>query len=389
MNSFTRTTETKPVPTDVLELTCDLIRRASVTPADAGCQTLLATHLERLGFTITHLPFGKVSNFWAQRGNAAPLLAFAGHTDVVPTGDAAAWRSPPFEPAVRDGALFGRGAADMKSALAAMVVAIERYLTATPAPAGSIGLLITSDEEGDAIDGTQRVMQYLREQATRIDYCIVGEPSSQHRLGDMIRVGRRGSLNGRIVVKGVQGHVAYPEQVRNPIHAVLPALLELTGRTWDDGNNYFPATSFQISNVHAGTGATNVVPGTLELQCNFRFNTEQTPDGLSRTVQDTMTRHGVEASIQWTVSGLPFLTPRGRLVDAVSQVIESSTGQAPILSTAGGTSDGRFIAPAGVAVVEVGVVNATIHQIDEHVRVADIEGLTTIYARLLDTLLRP
>jgi succinyl-diaminopimelate desuccinylase len=377
------------VATDVLELTRDLIRRPSITPVDAGCQDLLADHLERLGFTITRLPFGRVSNLWACRGTAAPLLAFAGHTDVVPTGDVAAWRTPPFEPVVRDGLLYGRGAADMKSALAAMVVAIERHLSVTPTPAGSIGLLITSDEEGDAVDGTVRVMEYLRAQGTHIDFCIVGEPSSRQSLGDMIRVGRRGSLNGRIVIKGVQGHVAYPDQVRNPIHGALPALLELTTHTWDHGNAYFPATSFQISNIHAGTGATNVVPGTLELLCNFRFNTEQTPAGLRSHVEGAMRRHGVDASIEWTVSGLPFLTPHGRLVDTVSQAIESCTGQAPVLSTAGGTSDGRFIAPAGAAVVEVGVINATIHQVDEHVRVADLEGLTSIYQRLLHDLLKP
>jgi succinyl-diaminopimelate desuccinylase len=372
---------------DVLTLTGELIRRASVTPDDAGCQEVLIAHLERLGFTITRLPSGNVTNFWARRGDSAPLIAFAGHTDVVPPGPPEQWTSPPFEPVVRDGFLYGRGAADMKSALAAILVAIERLYTANPNPPGSVGLLITSDEEGDAIAGTVKVIEHLQRSGTHIDYCIVGEPSSRDTVGDMVRVGRRGSLNGRASIRGVQGHVAYPELTRNPIHLAAPAVLELTSRHWDDGNDYFPATTFQISNMHAGTGATNVVPGTLELLFNFRFNTEQTPERLRTAVEEVFARHGLGAEIQWTVSGLPFLTERGRFVDAVCRCIAQVTGQAPELSTAGGTSDGRFIAPTGTHVVEVGVVNQTIHKVDEHVRIADLEALVEIYRRVLADIL--
>jgi succinyl-diaminopimelate desuccinylase len=372
---------------DVLALTCELIRLASVTPADGGCQALLTRHLEAVGFSVTKLPFGNVTNFWAQRGNTAPLVAFAGHTDVVPPGPLGDWTSPPFEPTLRDGYLFGRGAADMKSGLAAMVVAIERFYAATPDPHGSIGLLITSDEEGDAINGTAKVVEHLKQRGIAIDYCIVGEPSSRDAIGDMIRIGRRGSMNGRARICGVQGHVAYPDDTRNPIHMIAPVLVELTTRRWDDGNAHFPATGFQISNVHAGTGASNVVPGTLDLLFNFRFNTEQTPDRLQREVAAIFERHGVAADIDWTVSGLPFITEPGRLVEAVCRGIERVTGRTPELSTAGGTSDGRFIAPTGAQVVELGVVNRTIHQIDEQVRVADLEALAEIYRHLLADLL--
>lgn len=372
---------------DALALTCELIRRSSVSPDDGGCQVLLSEHLTRLGFAVTPLPFGNVTNFWARRGTAAPLVAFAGHTDVVPPGPLDEWTTPPFEPRQRDGNLYGRGAADMKSALAAMLAAIERFYADTPDPAGSVGLLVTSDEEADAVDGTVKVVQHLQRLGTVIDYCIVGEPSSRDVLGDMIRVGRRGSLNGRALIRGVQGHIAYPEQTRNPIHIVAPALAELTAHRWDDGNAYFPATGFQVSNVHAGTGASNVVPGLLELQFNFRFNTEQTPDRLRAGVEAIFARHGIAAEIQWTLSGLPFITERGRLVDAACRSIGAVTGLVPELSTAGGTSDGRFIAPTGAQVVEVGVVNRTIHQIDEHVRIADIDALAAIYRGLLDDLL--
>ena len=372
---------------DVVALTRELIRRASVTPDDAGCQPLLIEHLTRLGFTITQLNFGNVSNFWARRGNAAPLLAFAGHTDVVPSGPVEQWHTPPFEPVLRDECLFGRGAADMKSALAAMIAAIDAFVARVPEHAGSIGMLVTSDEEGEALDGTVKVMDYLTHHGTHIDYCVVGEPSSQDALGDTVRVGRRGSLNGRIVVHGVQGHVAYPDRVVNPVHLVAPALVELTTRRWDDGNDYFPATSFQISNAHAGTGADNVVPGTLELKCNFRFNTEQTPARLTREVEAVLHRHGVPAEFRWTVSGLPFLTAHGRLVEAVSRSIARVAGRTPLLSTAGGTSDGRFIAPTGSEVVEVGVVNRTIHQIDEHVRTDDIAQLAEVYRLIVVELL--
>jgi succinyl-diaminopimelate desuccinylase len=372
---------------DVLSLSEDLIRCASVTPADAGCQDLLITRLERLGFSVTRMRFGDVDNFWARRGTASPLVAFAGHTDVVPTGPVEQWTSPPFQPVVRNAKLFGRGAADMKTALAAMLVAIERLLTEVPNPSGSIGLLITGDEEGDAINGTAKVIERLQREGTRIDYCIVGEPSSNHAVGDMVRVGRRGSLNGRAVIHGIQGHVAYPEKVRNPIHLAAPAIAELTARCWDDGNDYFPATSFQISNLHAGTGATNVVPGTLEAMFNFRFNTEQTPDRLRAAVADAFARHGLDADITWTLSGLPFLTKRARLVDAVCASIAQVTGATPELSTGGGTSDGRFIAPTGAEIVEVGVVNATIHSIDECVAVSDLDKLVDIYVGALRRLL--
>ncbi len=368
---------------DALTLSRELIRRASITPADAGCQDLLIEHLERLGFAVTRLPFGGVTNFWARRGSAAPLVVFAGHTDVVPPGPLEQWTSPPFDPAVRGAHLFGRGAADMKTALAAMLAAIER----TSDLNGSIGMLITSDEEGDAINGTAKVVEYLRDAGVHIDYCIIGEPSSERRVGDRVRVGRRGSLNGRAHIRGVQGHVAYPQQTRNPIHHAAPAIVELTTRQWDAGNAYFPATGFQISNVHAGTGATNVVPGGLELMFNFRFNTEQTPDRLQTAVAEVFARHQIDADITWSLSGLPFLTPHGRLVDAVSSTIEQITGTAPELSTGGGTSDGRFIAPAGAEVVEVGVINATIHAVDECVAVADITTLIDIYHGVLNRLI--
>lgn len=372
---------------DALTLSHELIRRASITPADTGCQDLLIEHLERLGFAVTRLPFGGVTNFWARRGSTAPLVVFAGHTDVVPPGPLEQWTSPPFEPTVRGAHLFGRGAADMKTALAAMVCAIERLLAVAPQPDGSIGMLITSDEEGDAINGTVKVVEHLQRNGVHIDYCVVGEPSSERRVGDRVRVGRRGSLNGRALIRGVQGHVAYPDQARNPIHLAAPAIVELTTRQWDAGNAYFPATGFQISNADAGTGATNVVPGHLELMFNFRFNTEQTPDALKAAVADVFARHALDADITWTLSGLPFLTERGRLVDAVSSAIKTVTGMTPELSTGGGTSDGRFIAPTGVEVVEIGVVNATIHAVNECVAVADVLTLVDIYHDLLRRLL--
>jgi len=372
---------------DVLALSQQLIRCASVTPNDDGCQDLLIAHLERLGFEVTRLPFGNVANFWARRGTTAPLVAFAGHTDVVPTGPPEQWTSPPFEPVIRDAKLFGRGAADMKTALAAMVVAIDRLLAEKPDCGGSIAVLVTSDEEGDAVDGTVKVIEHLQRHGTHIDYCVLGEPSSDRRVGDMVRVGRRGSLNGRAHIRGIQGHVAYPEKVRNPIHMAAPAMAELAGNRWDNGNAYFPATTFQISNVHAGTGATNVVPGMLELLFNFRFNTEQTPERLQAAVADVFARHRIDAHVTWTLSGLPFLTPRGRLVDAVCASIRQATRAEPELSTGGGTSDGRFIAPTGTGVIEVGVVNETIHSIDECVAVSDVTTLVDIYAGILRRLL--
>ncbi|NJN50539.1 MAG: succinyl-diaminopimelate desuccinylase [Gammaproteobacteria bacterium] len=372
--------------TDVLTLTQALMRRASVTPDDAGCQVLLAERLAALGFDVEHLPFGPVNNLWARRGKAAPLFVFAGHTDVVPTGPLEAWRYPPFDPHTHEGVLYGRGAADMKSALAAMVIATQRFLAKASNPAGSIGFLITSDEEGDATDGTLRVVQELERRGETIDFCLVGEPSSSHRLGDVVRVGRRGSLNGVLRIRGVQGHVAYPDLAKNPIHAAMPGLAALTQTRWDDGNDYFPATGFQISNIHAGTGATNVIPGALEVTVNFRFNTLQTPQGLIDQVTAILGAHGLDVEATWTLSGMPFLTEQGALVTAVTAAIEAGAGVTPELSTSGGTSDGRFIAPTGAQVVEVGVINATIHKVDECVRVADLETLCLIYEGVLERI---
>lgn len=372
-----------------MELTRALIRRASVTPDDAGCQTVLAEHLMRLGFTIERLRFGAVDNLWARRGTAAPLFVFAGHTDVVPTGDLATWRTPPFSPTIDGGLLYGRGAADMKSALAAIVVAIERFVRKTPQHAGSIGVLITSDEEGDATDGTVKVVEHLTRRGERIDLCVVGEPSSSTVLGDVVRVGRRGSLNGTIEIRGIQGHVAYPDLARNPIHAAMPALAELVTHRWDEGNESFPASGFQISNIHAGTGATNVIPGVVTVTANFRFNTLQTPARLQAAVEDMLRRHGLDARVTWTLSGMPFLTTRGRLTNAVCDAIRAVTGHVPELSTSGGTSDGRFIAPTGAEVIEVGMINATIHKADECVPVADLEPLCHIYEGILARTLGP
>ena len=373
---------------NALAMSEELIRRASVTPSDGACQEFIIANLQRLGFKIERLPSNGVVNLWARLGTDAPLVVFAGHTDVVPPGPIDQWTSPPFEPRIRNGYLYGRGAADMKSALAAMLCATHRFVGEPGERRGSIGFLITSDEEGDAVDGTVRVVEYLTRVGTKIDYCVVGEPSSSRALGDTVRVGRRGSLNGRARIHGVQGHVAYPDKARNPIHLAAPAIVELAARRWDDGNEYFPATSFQFSNAHAGTGATNVVPGAIDLMFNFRFNTEQTPARLQSEVAAVFARHQLRADLDWTLSGMPFLTRRGVLVEAVCGSIVEATGAAPELSTGGGTSDGRFIAPTGAEVVEVGVVNATIHSIDECVAVADIEALTRIYLGVLRRLLR-
>jgi succinyl-diaminopimelate desuccinylase len=372
---------------DAVALAQELIRRASVTPDDAGCQPLLMARLAALGFVIEELPFGRVSNFWARYGDAEPLVVFAGHTDVVPPGPESAWQTAPFEPVIHDGRLWGRGASDMKSSLAAMVVATERFFDEAPSLRGSLGFLITSDEEGDALDGTARVVEHLLSRGVRIDHCIVGEPSSTARTGDVIRVGRRGSLSGTARVLGTQGHVAYPDQVDNPIHRFAPAIAELASTRWDDGNDYFPPTSFQVSNVLAGTGATNVVPGELEARFNFRFNSEQTPDDLQRAVEACFARHGLRYDIEWHLSGMPFLTPRGVLTEALSEAIGAVMGFRPQLSTSGGTSDGRFIAPTGAGVVELGPVNATIHKVNEHVTLAEIEELTRIYHDVLKRLL--
>jgi succinyl-diaminopimelate desuccinylase len=372
---------------DALALAQALIRRPSVSPDDGGCQELLIERLLELGFEVERLPFGDVSNFWARLGTAAPLVVFAGHTDVVPPGPLEDWRTPPFEPVVRDGRLWGRGASDMKSSLAAMIVATERLLHDGTPIAGSIGFLVTSDEEAEAVNGTVKVIETLSGRGVRIDHCIVGEPSSTSRTGDVVRNGRRGSLNGYVRVRGVQGHVAYPEQVVNPIHRFAPALVELAAQVWDRGTEYFPPTSLQFSNIRAGTGATNVVPGELEAWFNFRFSPQQTPDALRGAVETCLARHGLDFSIDWRLSGMPFITPRGALTDAVEEVVAAVMGQRPALSTSGGTSDGRFIAPTGAGVVELGPANATIHQANEHIVVAQIEELTCIYHKLLQRLL--
>ena len=365
------------------ELVHQLIARPSVTPEDAGCQPLLAQRLSAAGFHCESLRFGEVTNLWARRGAARPLLCFAGHTDVVPTGPLDHWQSDPFVPVERDGRLYGRGAADMKSSIAAFVVAAEAFVEERPQHQGSLALLITSDEEGPSVDGTVRVVERLKAQGERIDYCIVGEPSSVASLGDMIKNGRRGSLSGRMTVRGVQGHVAYPHLARNPIHALAPALAELAAMSWDAGNAHFPATTWQVSNIHAGTGAGNVIPGTLQLDFNFRFSTESTEATLRERFEAVLRRHGVEFTIDWVLGGRPFLTQRGELVDAVSRAIHGHTGRTPDLSTTGGTSDGRFIAEICPQIVELGPVNASIHQVNEHVALETLDLLPRIY---LDTL---
>ena len=372
--------------TSVLELARELIERPSVTPDDAGCQAILASRLAALGFRCESLAFGAVTNLWAQRGDVHPVVCFAGHTDVVPPGPLAAWRSDPFVPAVRDGYLYGRGAADMKSSLAAFVVAIEQFLAARE-PRGSIALLITSDEEGPSIDGTARVVDRLAAARETIDYCVVGEPSSVQRLGDMIKNGRRGTLSGTLVVEGVQGHVAYPHLARNPIHTLAPALAELAQMRFDDGNEHFPPTTFQCSNVHAGTGATNVIPGTLELKFNFRYATASTRESLAVRLEAVLRRHGVDYALHWTGHGDPFITARGRLVEAAGDAIRATTGVTPTLSREGGTSDGRFIARICKEIVEIGPVNETIHKIDERVAMADLAPLAAIYRGVLERLL--
>ncbi len=374
---------------DVFDLACDLISCSSETPNDGGCQQLIAQRLTAAGFKVNHLPFGRVCNMWAQVGDGNPLVVFAGHTDVVPPGPLSQWSSPPYRPTVTGQYLYGRGAADMKSSLAAMVVATERFLLSHPNHAGSIGFLITSDEEGEAIDGTARVIDYLTQQGTTIDMCVVGEPSSAKKVGDVVRVGRRGSLNGRIRFVGEQGHVAYPDQTCNPIHTAITALSQLVTRVWDSGNAYFPPTTFQISNMNAGTGAANVIPGELDILFNFRFNTEQSIEGLQATVEDHLLTNdpGIETVLDWQLSGQPFLTRKGKLLDAVQTAIRSVVSLEPELSTSGGTSDGRFIAPTGAEVIELGPVNASIHKINECVRISELEPLAKIYQGILFQLL--
>jgi len=370
-----------------LELACDLISRPSVTPEDAGCQAMMCERLEALGFAIDHMPFEEVTNFWARRNQESPVLCFAGHTDVVPTGPIERWTTPPFEPTIIDGQLHGRGAADMKGSIAAFMTALDRFITKHPDHKGSIALLITSDEEGPYVNGTTRVIDTLEARNEKITWAIVGEPSSTTWVGDVIKNGRRGSLGATLKVKGVQGHVAYPHLVRNPIHEFAPALAELSTTEWDQGNDFFPPTSFQVSNINSGTGATNVVPGEVDVKFNFRFSTEVTDTELRTRVEAILAKHHVEYEIEWNLSGQPFLTAAGDLVDAASDAIRSVTGRETELSTSGGTSDGRFIAPTGAQVVELGPVNATIHKIDENVSVADLDTLSDIYEQIMINLL--
>jgi len=372
-----------------LLLARDLIARRSLTPDDAGCQALLAARLAPLGFRCETLMSNGVTNLWARRGDTAPLVCFAGHTDVVPTGPLDQWSTDPFVPVERDGFLHGRGAADMKSSLAAFVTATEAFLSAHPDAPGSIAFLVTSDEEGPSVDGTVKVVERLAAAGERLDYCVVGEPSSVDALGDMIKNGRRGTLSGTLTVRGVQGHIAYPHLAQNPIHLAAPVLAELAATKWDDGNAYFPPTTFQCSNIHAGTGATNVIPGTLDVLFNFRYSTASTRESLVERFEAIVRRHGVPHSIAWTGHGKSFLTAPGRLVDVAVASIAAVTGRAPALSTIGGTSDGRFIADICAEIVELGPVNATIHKLDERVRVADLAPLAAIYAGILERLLVP
>jgi succinyl-diaminopimelate desuccinylase len=371
----------------VLELTRELVARPSVTPADAGCQGVIAERLAGIGFHLEPMPFGEVANLWARRGHAGPLLCLAGHTDVVPTGPESDWTSPPFTPTVDGEWLRGRGTADMKAALAAMIVACEDFVKAHPDHAGSLAFLITSDEEGIAVDGTKRVVERLSARGERIDFCLIGEPSSAERLGDTARVGRRGSLSAELTVRGIQGHVAYAHVARNPLHELAPALAELCAIDWDQGNEHFPPTSFQATNIQAGTGVMNVIPGSLQLKFNLRYSTEQTREGLEARVGEVLTRHGLDYEILWRDVGRPFMTAGERFVEAVAGAVVEVTGIAPELSTGGGTSDGRFIAPAGAQVIELGHLNASIHQVDESVRIADLEPLKTIYGRVLERML--
>ena len=372
-----------------LALARALIARRSVTPDDAGCQSLIVDRLKPLGFVFERFEENGVSNLWARRGTGRPLLCFAGHTDVVPSGPLDKWHSDPFNPSERDGMLYGRGAADMKTGIAAFVTATEAFVNAHPNHSGSIALLITSDEEGPALHGTRQVVEWLQAQNERIDYTIVGEPSSTEYFGDTIRNGRRGSLSARLVVKGVQGHIAYPHLAENPIHLFAPALAELSAAIWDAGNEYFPATTFQVSNINAGTGAFNVIPGTIEVYFNFRFSTASTAENLQSRTEDILRKHGLAYDIKWTLGGKPFLTARGNLVEALVQAVQTVAGVTPQLSTAGGTSDGRFIADICDQVAEFGPINASVHKIDECVAVADIERLHAVYFHTLKILLSP
>lgn len=370
-----------------LDLSLQLLRQPSVTPIDHTCQNIMADRLSQIGFNIENMRFEDVDNLWARRGTQAPVFCFAGHTDVVPTGTLDAWESDPFKPEIRDGKLYGRGSADMKTALAAMVVASERFVEKYPDHKGSIAFLITSDEEGPSINGTVKVIETLEARQEKMDWCLVGEPSSTNTLGDIVKNGRRGSLNANLTVKGKQGHVAYPHLAINPIHTASKAIAELCETVWDNGNEYFPATSFQVSNINSGTGATNVVPGTMNILFNFRYSTEVTAEQLKARTLEIFDRHGVDYDVEWTLSGLPFLTPVGELVNAAKTAIRNVTGTETELSTSGGTSDGRFIAPTGAQVLELGVLNATIHQINEHVNIDELEPLAEIYEQILVELL--
>ncbi len=378
---------TDPVTEPEIDLMCELIRRRSVTPEDAGCQQLMTERLQRLGFECETLQFGDVTNLWARRGSASPVLCFAGHTDVVPPGNESEWQYPPFEATFAGDCVYGRGAADMKSGLAAMLVAIEDFLKAHPQHKGSIALLITSDEEGRARDGTLKVIETLQRRNEHIDWCVLGEPSSQTALGDVVRIGRRGSLSGMLNVLGVQGHVAYPQLADNPIRRFAPVLAELHNIEWDTGNAHFPPTSFQVVDIRAGIGAPNVTPGELSARFNFRYSTQWTHESLQQKVESVFDAHDIEYELNWHLSGEPFLTRPGKLIDAVSQAVTEETGRTPELSTGGGTSDGRFISPAGTDVVELGPVNASIHKIDEHVKVEDVSTLKRLYARIMELML--
>lgn len=370
-----------------LELAKELIARCSLTPDDAGCQDILIEHLRHAGFRLEKIHRNGVENFWARRGDSKPVVCFAGHTDVVPTGPLEQWVSNPFTPTVRNGMLFGRGAADMKTSLAAFVTAIERFATEHPKHKGSIALLITSDEEGVAIDGTARVVETLKARGDLLDYCIVGEPTSVNKLGDTIKNGRRGSLSGTLTIKGIQGHVAYSHLAKNPIHLAAPAISELTQTVWDQGDEHFPQTTWQISNIHGGTGVLNVIPGEVEILFNFRFSTASSVESLKSRVRTVLDRHGLDYNLEWTLSGKPYLTPKGSLVEAVSRAVKSVTGLTPELCTSGGTSDGRYIAEICPQVVELGPLNTTIHKLNECIAVADIEPLSEIYRRTLVNLL--
>ena len=379
---------------DVLALAMDLVARQSVTPEDAGCQSLIAARLEKAGFVIENIPFGPVLNLWASHGTGSPVLVFLGHTDVVPTGPLADWSSPPFEPTIRDGHLYGRGAADMKGSVAAFVIALEQFVARHPAHPGTVAVLLTSDEEGDAVDGVRRVVELFQARGQAIDYCVTGEPSSKEKLGDLLRVGRRGTLSGTLTIRGIQGHVAYPEKARNPIHQAMPALAELCARQWDTGfprkgESLFPPSSFQISNIHSGTGANNVIPGACEVVFNFRFNPGWRASELEAEVRSVLERHGLEFDIRWHRGGEPFLTVEGRLRQAVRQVMIDRCGVVPEENTGGGTSDARFIAPMGAQVIEMGPVNASIHKVDERVSLDELERLPALFLEIAEKLLVP